>query len=426
MSGVLSKKVKDGAFVHFIKAEKFKTNLLSLCITVPYGKENAELCSLLPRVLKRGCEKYPSIKLVSQKLENLYGAAFYSCLRKNGDGAVIYFSVEFVSDKFLNENIFSEVADFLKNIVFYPKLSNGIFDESFVESEKKNLKDSILGLLNDKKEYADHAVCELAFPDDAYSIPAGGYAENVDKITSKELYDFYKDVISKCRFDVFLSGSFDEKTAGEVIEKEFFDGFEPRAATTIKTVSTMEKELKEEKRKTERMEVSQSKLCMIFYTFSNGKQKDRYAFSVFNCIYGGSPFSKLFNNVREKLSLCYYVSSRIDAKKGTMNISSGIEGDKFDAAYGEIMNWLEKMCEGEFSEEEIASAKKYLETSINSREDSLRGSEDYYAAKIFCGEEAESPEELKCGINSVTKKEIIEAAKKVKLAAVYLLTGNEE
>lgn len=421
VSNVISKPIKSGAHVHFIKAEKFKTNLLSLYITVPYDRENAALCSLLPKVLRRGCKKYPSLDLMAKKMEDLYGASFYSGLRKNGDGAGIYFSMEFVSDKYINEKIFDDAVDFLKKVVFCPKLEEGVFDKKYVESEKKNLKDDILGLINDKKEYADQAVKTLAFPESNYSIPAGGSIEDAEKITPESLFEFYKFIISNCRFDIFLSGSFG-KTEESVLES-FFADFEPRETENKKTESTKNYKIGEIKRKTEKLDVTQSKLCMMMYTFSDDFGKEKYAFRVFNCIYGGSPFSKLFNNVREKLSLAYYVSSRLDSRKGCMLISSGIEGDKFEAAYNEIMLWLEKICGGEFSEEEIYSAKKYLETSINSVGDSLRACEDYYASRICCGETPEDIEELLSGIKAVKKEEIIEAAKKVKLAAVYLLTG---
>ena len=227
MSCVKSKKIKDGLYVHFIKAEKFKTNLISLYITVPYGKDNAEICSLLPKVLKRGCEKYPTINDMAKKREDLYGASFYSGLRKNGDGAGLYFSLEFVSDKFLSEKTFSDAVDFLKNVVLHPNVKDGKFDENCVETEKKNLKDYILGLVNDKKDYADQAVKELAFPNDSYSIPNGGKAENVDKITTKELFDFYCNIVSNCRFDVFLSGSFNEDEAEKIITDEIFSDIDP-------------------------------------------------------------------------------------------------------------------------------------------------------------------------------------------------------
>ncbi len=423
MNEIITRSLTDGADFHFLKADKFKTNLLSLYIKIPVTRENITISALLPNVLRRGSENYPSLSALSKKCEELYGASLYAGLKKRGDFACLYFSLEFVSGEYINEDTLSEAVSFLKEVVYNPKKENGVFYSKFVDSEKLNLLDDIRGLINDKKQYADIRVKEICFKGSAYGIPPFGFEEDVAPITPESLYEYYKEVLKKSKIDIFLSGSFDEASAEKLIKGEFSECITSRTPKKLDTAPAKRISGSDVKRVTERMDVTQSKLCMAIFTNTEPFSSDYYASALFSCIYGGSPFSKLFNNVREKLSLAYYVSSRIDRKKACMFISSGIENDKFEKAYNEIMLWLDKMKNGEFTDEEILSAKKYLETNIKSLSDSLRAYEDYISLSILDGREPETPDELIKKYALVTRDEIINAAKKTELDTVYLLTG---
>ncbi len=425
MNNILSVALTDGVSLHLAKSEKFKTNLLSLYIKIPVTKENATLSALLPKVLRRGSKAYPSLSAIATNCEELYGASFYSGLRKKGDFAFLYFSLEFVSGEYLKDsNILSDAIDFLKELVFNPKTEHGVFDKSFVDSEKINLRDDIEGLINEKKEYADQRVKEISFEDSPYGISPFGFKEDIDSITPESLYEYYKKVITECKMDFFLSGAFDAEKAPSILSESFSDVLSPRNPAYLPT-AIAKSNSGDIKRVTDKMDVTQSKLCITMFTDTDPFSPEYYASAVFNCIYGGSPFSKLFNNVREKLSLAYYVSSRLDRQKGCMLISSGIENDKFQDAYSEIMLWLDKMKAGDFSDDEILSAKKYLETNLNSIADSLRASEDYLISALSEERQPETIENLVSNLNKVTRDEIIKIANKVHPDTVYLLTGKD-
>lgn len=421
MNNILNYNLCDGVDLHLIKSQKFKTNLLSLYINIPYSKNTATLAALLPMVLRRGTKKHPTLSKIAKHLEELYGASLYTGLRKKGDNAFIYFSLEFISDKYITESIEKNAAEFLKEIIFCPKIENGVFDKSFIDSEKVNLIDEIKGLINEKKEYADQKIKEISFPDSPYGIPHFGYKEDVDGIDEKTLFEFYNGILNSSKIDIFYSGTFCDESAKKLIEETF--NICPRKPKTSKTITACKENICEIKKVVEKMDIVQSKLCIMFYTSVAPYSKDYYSMAVFNCIFGGSPFSKLFNNVREKLSLAYYVSSRVDRQKGTLMISSGIEGGKFNSAYDEIMLWLDKMQNGEFTDDEIMSAKKYLETNLNSAKDSLRVTEDYLLSGISEGEEPEDIDILIEKIKEVTKDEIIKAANKISLDSIFLLTN---
>ena len=219
----------------------------------------------------------------------------------------------------------------------------------------------------------------------------------------------------------FASGSFESEAMQRDIKKAFGCLGERTLKAHKTSLAKIEENIKV-KNTTEEMSVAQSKLFMGFNCGIEPLSEEYSSFLLFSCIYGGSPFSKLFNNVREKLSLAYYVFSAIDMHKGYMKISSGIESGKFDAAYSEIMAQLDKMCNGEFSDDEIESAKKYIETGMGSTKDSLNATEDFYMNRIIVGID-ESIDDALEKVKKVKRDDIIKVAKRLQLDTVYLLKG---
>ncbi len=414
-------KLTEGVNLRLINTEKFKTNRISLFIHLPLKRETATYGALLPRVLKRGTEKYPGLGALSRRAEELYGASISSGVGKKGDTQVIKFTLGFASDSFLNESIIKYVAELLEQLVLYPKLDDGCFDRSWVLQEKENLKNFIEGLINDKKEYAAVRCNEIMFEGDPYGIFEYGYVEDLEKIDEKNLFDFYRDIINNSVIDIFASGSFEEEALKTEMQN-IFGCLQPRRESYAKTrLAAVENDINV-KNVCEPMPTSQSKLCIGFNCGIDPVSQDYYNLMMFSCIFGGSPFSKLFNNVREKLSLAYYVFSAADRQKSYVKISAGIEADKFDSAYDEIMLQLKKMKTGDFTDDEILSAKKYLATSLGSAKDSLAAIENFYMGQLMLGNN-ETIDGLIEKIQGVNREGIIRAANTVQEDTIYFLKG---
>lgn len=415
-----TKKLRDGVDLHIISAPKFKTNLLSVYFNIPLKRETVTYAALLPSVLKRGSVDYPTMKDMSRRLDDLYSASVSAGVRMKGDGEVLYFTAEYISDRFIGENLTSKIAEFLHSFIFSPLTEDGGFNKEYTKSEKINLRNAISGLVNDKKAYAEFKCREAMFGKDGYGMFEAGYAEDLDEITPQSLYKFYCDVLKNAKIDIFISETLDEASISET-ERILGSAFEPREANYIGTLIASSDDVSL-KNVTEDADVVQSKLCMGMRCGTEPVGDEFYAITLASCIFGGSPFSKLFANVREKLSLAYYAVARYSRFKSVMMISSGIQTENFKAAYDEIMLQFKKMQDGEIDDFEIESAKKYLANAYNSLSDSLYGMEDYYLSQCIMGS-TQSIEELLDGVLSVDKKRVCEVMKKVKPDTVYFLKG---
>lgn len=421
MEGIKTFEISKGINIRILKTEKFKTNSISLYLHLPLERDTVTKAALLPRVLKRGTEKYPNLTELSKRTEELYGASVGLGIVKKGDGEAVKFTLTFVSDSFINETVMPQVVELLKEIVLCPKVQNSGFDAVWVKQEKENLKNFIEGIINDKKEYAQARCNEIMFEGDPYGISEYGYVQDLDGIDEKQLYEFYRGLLDNATIDIFAGGSFDSEVLVDALKKAF-SVLGDRCGGYAKTRLAAREDNIMVKNITEPMPTSQSKLVMGFNCGISPVSDEYYAFMLFSCIFGGSPFSKLFNNVRERLSLAYYVFSATDRQKGYMKISSGIEADKFDAAYAEIMVQLDKMKSGDFTDDEIVSAKKYLATSLGSAKDSLAATENFYMGQILLGNN-ETIDGLIERLQTVDRKAIIDAANCVQEDTVYFLKG---
>lgn len=421
MSNIITEKITEGVNLRLAAARQFKTNKITMYFHVPIERENVTYISLLRQVMKRGTKNYPTLTDLAVLLEDLYGASLSGGIRKKGDGELFYFSVEYIADRFVGENITREAAALLNEVVFNPLIIDGGFSAEYLSQEKKNLKNYIEGIVNDKREYAQLRCIKEMFEDEPYGIFEYGYVEDFDSITPQSLYEFYKKIVNEARVEIFVSGTFDEKAVTDEVKNIF--NFAPRKCGEITT--GIAKERAEVKKVTEEMDVTQSKLCIGLSCNIGYEDEDYYALVLYNCIFGGSPFSKLFNNVREKLSLAYFVFSRIDKMKSFMLISSGIETKNYQAAYDEIMAQTDNMLSGKVTEEEFIAAKKYLANSFNSMKDSISAMEDFYMSQLICKTD-DTLDAIIEKINSVKMEQVIKAGKKIKMNTIYFLKGKEE
>ena len=414
---MLRKEIKKGINLYMIKDDKFKSFRACLLIHRPMCKEEVTLNTLLGATLRMQSENYPTFSRISEELENLYGAEIISNASKYGERQIIKIGIQSVSDNALGKKgNFEKSMELLYDVAL--KSGNGkSFSEDIVSVEKKNIKDAILAQKNDKRSYSVLRLQEEMCKDEPYGINPMGYADELDKISTDDLYAHYGKILAESKIDVIFSGNFEEADAEKAAEK-LTESLSPREGIVVK--EEIRKASGEVKSVTDKMDVTQGKLCMGWRTGENVSKENYPATIVYNSIFGGSAVSKLFNNVREKLSLCYYVGSSIDRLKEIMIVRSGVEFENFGKAYDEIMLQQKAMVDGDFSDDEIMFAKKQLTGAYESNLDSIGAMAEYYTMQILLGTDT-SIEEMVNKIEKVTREEIIEAAKGMVLDTIYYI-----
>ena len=414
--------IKEGITFHKITTNKFKTNLFTIFLTTPLSRETVTKNALISAVLRRGTNNIKTQEEIAKQLENMYGATFDCGIEKNGDNHILKFYIESINDEFLpvQDNLAKKSLNMLYDIVFNPLTENGSFKKEYVNGEKNTLKQIIEGKIDNKAKYALDRCIEEMYKNKPYGLYKFGYVEDLDNINEKDLYEYYKNLIQTCKIDIFVSGfNIDNLNENELLAnlKQRTPLYIPNKNNIINT------QINEPQVITEKMDVTQGKL-MMGLDLLNTVFEDNYKASVYNVILGGGANSKLFQNVREKASLAYTAGSSYIKNKNNIIIRSGIEIKNYEKAIEIIKEQLNQMYNGDFSEEDIESAKQLIYASLKSIPDTQDSELTYYFAQEL-SEKFVSLEENIEKIKQVTKEQILEIAKKVQINTIYFLTANE-
>ncbi|WP_168198258.1 EF-P 5-aminopentanol modification-associated protein YfmF [Crassaminicella thermophila] len=415
----IGKKIK----LHMIKTDKFKTNLVSVYFQRPLVKEEVTKNALLSMVLPRGTKSYISSKEISKALEGLYGAFIGCDVAKKGERNIIQFRMQLVNDKYVEDKeVFIKGMQILNEFIHDPYLVDGCFKKDYVDQEKENLIKKIEGRKNDKMKYSYERCIEEMCKNENYSLYEYGSIEDLKNISNESLYEHYKKIIHSTPIDICVVGDFDEKEMESLIAKKLNfkqEGVISVEREKIECIPDDVKIIEDE------MDINQGKLNLGYRTNIPFESELYYPLLVYSNIFGGGPNSKLFKNVREKESLCYYIFSRVEKFKSLMLIGSGIEFNNYDKTVSLIKQQMEEMNSGNFSNEDIESAKNSIITSIRSMTDSPYMLADFYFSQAISNNEDTLDEMIK-KIRTVDKEQIITAGKSIKLDTIYFLKGKGE
>ena len=416
--------LSDGVIGNFIPTTRFKTARLSVSFYVPMREDTASAYALLPFILT-GCGKeYPTSRIISRHLDNLYNAALACECTKMGDLQLLSVSITCMENKYAldGSDIILKCANMLSSLIFNPLCDEGGFEEQNFEKEKRLMLERIDSEINNKRSYAlSRCVAEVC-KGEPCSIPRYGSRQGQVDLTRGELYAAWETLLRTAYVRIGYLASEENEKVFDILGKAFsnldrkvIDINNPIVSPAKETVSEIH----------DRMPVKQGKLVLGFRTNIHGGDKDTYKVMVTTDLFGGGPYSRLFDNVREKMSLCYYCAARANRGKGYMTVDSGVEFDNMDKTHNEILNQLDIVCKGEFDDEALAASKRALCDTFRGAEDSQPLIDRWHADRLFVAD-APSPDEVAALINSVTKEDVIETAKTFKLDTVYRLLGQEE
>lgn len=415
--------IADGVYFNTIFDDRFKTSRIAVTMLVGLNKDTVAANAIVPNILTRSCEQYPTFLDLSKRLNMMYGASLSGKGGKLGEVQPITISAVGIDDRYSldGESVYKEMAELLCSVLFRPKLVNGCFDEEDFKQEQRQMLDAIDAEYNDKRVYAFNRMLQVMCGDELYSITKNGTKEQVMALTTQDAYNAYKNLIKTARIEIMCLGSTDTDEVCELF-KEKFSEIERSVAPYKTEVIRAAGETKE---CTDKIDVVQSKLMLGFRTAVAQPEEEAVQTTLMAVVLGGTAHSKLFVNVREKLSLCYYCACRYDSYKGIMYIESGVEKENIEKTKNAVLAQIEDMKNGNITDEEINSAKLSVANNYLSSVDSSAGTQAWYIGELLKGTQR-TPQEEADLIAAVTKEQIVEAAKKLTLDTVYVLTGNDE
>lgn len=424
MSSKLNRvEIGNGVNFSWIPDEKFKHNQISMHFLLPLDINTVSDNSMIPLLLRKGSKNYPDFSLLNAQLNRLYGASLSAYSSKFNGYQRLTLSIRFLDNRYVmnNENLIQQCSAMLTDIVFNPNFNkDGVFFEEDFLLEQQYLVDSIESEINDKRIYSINRTIEEMYKGEPLAIPQNGTVETAKKTTPQSVAAAWKNMLTTGAVEVIFTGAGDPEYAKTELKKAF-ESIE-RKPIDFKIVKMADKAEEVSETRESLKGLEQGKLVMGLRIAGIETLEDEYATRLFSAAYGGTPFSKLFLNVRERLSLCYYCAARADVVNHMLLVDSGVEKINMAKAKDEIMNQLKVMQNGDITDEELANTKLLLNNAITNTLDTLGGIESWYLGQILKGTDI-SPMEDVVNINKVTKEQIVKIANGVTLDTVYYLTG---
>ncbi|MBQ8833461.1 MAG: insulinase family protein [Oscillospiraceae bacterium] len=418
-----TKTLLPGVTLRCCRDTRFKQGCLSIQLVRQMDTGEAAMNALLPNVLLRGTNQNPDLRAITHRLDELYGASVSSLVRRVGDYQTVGLYCGFMDDRFAlgGDRVFAPMVAFLEELLLDSPTKQGGFLPDFVESEKKNLIATIESELNDKRAYALGKLLKTMCRCDTFGLPRLGEPEQVAEITPVQLYEHYQNILRVSPMEIFYVGSAESEQVTELLL--------PMLRRLPRTPEALAPQTGfhpcEGRDVMETMEVAQGKLCLGFTTPITNRCPEFPAMQVLNTVFGAGMTSKLFMNVREKLSLCYSIGSGYYGTKGIVTVSAGIDFDKEQTARKEIFRQLAACQRGEITMDELTAAKEAILSSLRATHDSPGSIESYYATAALSGL-GMTPEAYMAAVKAVTLADVTAAANTVQYHSGYFLKGGSQ
>ena len=412
-----------GVTLRTCRDSRFKQGCLSFQLVRQMKAEEAALNALLPSVLLRGTRSCPDLRSITEHLDELYGASVSALVRRVGDYQTTGLYCGFMDDRFAlpGDQVLRPMLAFLEELLLDSPLEKGVFLNAFVESEKKNLIATIESELNNKGAYAMGKLLRAMCREDSFGIPRLGTVETVAKIQPQELYDHYLRIRRESPIEIFYVGSGELEQVAQLIMPLLTRLERQPKALPAQTAFTPGKG----QDTVETMDVAQGKMVMGFTVPITNRCEEFAAMQVLNVLYGSGMTSKLFQNVREKMSLCYSIGSGYYGTKGIVTVSAGIDFDKEELTRQEVLRQLKACQEGDISDDELMAARQAILSSLRATHDSPGAIEGYYATAALSGMKM-TPAQYMEAIEAVTKEQVVAAANSLTLHTTYFLKGGSQ
>lgn len=407
--------LKSSYNLHLIKTDKFKTLFFKFVFRDDLIKEDVTIRNLLINMLDESTSKYNTNRLLNIRKEELYDLSTNFRNRRVGNQILSELSFEMIDTLYTEKSCLYETIDFIKEVIFNP-----LFTLEKLNLDKKLLYEDIKELDTIPNVKALLSLKRTMDSNNSFSIQTSGYLDDLEKITLDDIKTYYKKFINNSLIDIYVVGNIDfyeiEKLITENIKfntiKKEKDSIYNNYINKKKVIAIKEED----------SNYKQSKLC-IGLNIKNPSDTDiKYNAILYNMILGNSPESLLFNNVREKKSLAYDVTSSYFKNDNIIIITTGINKENYKLCIDAIKCEIKNIENGNFTSSHLENCKTLIKSILKESFDFQNTITEYYFGLSYL--KLDNIERQIENIDKVTKEDIIEFSKKVKIDSIYFLKEN--
>lgn len=413
--------LQPGVNLHIIPTKQFKLTHVLISFATPQTNTNATSRNLLANLLETSTHLYPTQTALARQLAKLYGAYVTMMVERIGQLHTVRLKASFVNDRYADQDLFSQVIELINQVLFHPLVEQGEFDSPTFRLQVNNLASTIKSLYDDKQFYAHQKLCQLYYQNNSVMrTPSFGQLSDLSELTPASLVKTYQHMINHDRVDIFVLGDVQPAAVRDQLAALPFAGRSQLDQPEIFYQQPLREHILHVH---ERQRITQAKLNLGYQLPVYYRQPMYYPAVVFNGLFGGSPYSKLFTNVREKASLAYYASSRLSPFNGLLTVQTGIQAADHEQAVTMINQQLAAIQRGEFEAETVQEIKDAIINQQQAGKDLATNILEHRLVEELLGLSAE--EQFADQINAVSTEQIVAVAAMAQLQTTYLLSGEK-
>lgn len=412
------KNLLAGVHLTEIPADKFKRCRITVNFMVKGVRDEATVLALLPMVMGRGFAACPDMTKLSMRLAQLYGASLATDSYTQGANRIVSFAISGIKDAYApgGEQLTKEYLSLLCETIFRPDIKDDAFDAEAVEVEKNKLRELCESEINDKKIYCMKQARRRFFGDSPAGLERYGYPEEIAAITEKQLCEAWKKLLREAEVEIFVMG-----TDAVQVEDTLCAELKKIDRCPQETYSMSAAAPREPAYYTEGIDAVQGKVCMLFTAGEVIPVEELPVMRMTAALFGGVPTSRLFMNVREKQSLCYYCSAGYTQINGIMMVNSGVEFDKAEKLTAAVLKEWNCMKEEPVTQKEMDDTRRQLQCAMHAVNDSMSALDNWYSSEVSRGTLI-TPEEAARQLEQVTAEDVKACMQRFTLSLVYTLT----
>lgn len=410
----------QGVNLHVIPTNRFRLTTVVVNFATLQTRDNTTVRHLLANVLETSCAKYPTQTLLARRLDDLYGTLISANVARVGQLHNFRLRAQMINDHQAGEKLFQQVTAMLAELLFHPLKDQNGFDPATVKVQRANLAGILESAMDDKQFYAYQQIEKQFYDQDSVMWhPSYGELAQLKAIKAGDLVDAYQKMLTSDQVDIFVLGDVDSDMV-----KQCFAAWPLQDRPALTSIADYHQSFHHRLRVLEeQQQLSQAKLDLAFSLQIFYRDQGYYAALVMNGLLGGSPYSKLFLNVREKAGLAYYADSQVRAFGGHLVVETGILTKNYQRVREMIMQQVTALQSGDFTDQQLEEVKAGLingyltglDSPLNIIEHRLVNEMSRHRELI----------DVPAAVENVSRQEVIDMANLLRLQAVYFLGGDQ-
>lgn len=385
--------------MNYISSNKFSDVSVAIRTQLPLERSTITAYNILVYMLKTKTKLFKTKQALISNLNEAYGMKLACGLSSYGADLILTTRIQYIRlDWIEEEDYIHKVKEITDQVLFH-----SVLDEASFEEAKYLYRNKLTRILDDPDGLAIYTCLTTLNTNHEISIPIQGSLDDLDQLTLQDIQNVYSAYL-KADKHIFVCGCLDEEM--KTYLERMDSSSKLNSTRSLLPILDYQEEIIEKN-------ISQSSIALVYATSTDILSEDYYKMFVMNSLLGQSPTSLLFEEVREKHSLCYSISSYLIQFDGALIITLGTNKENIEKAIDLINQQIQRIIDLDFDPELLNTAKKDCIDSLIVAQDYPFSQIDQRFMDVLLSRDTDRDKKIK-NIQKVSLEDVSAAAKKLK------------